>query len=138
MLADFLDRLCSLTTLRHGAGKFTRPGLRMLTPPAIGAPLVLYGVADARQLITSPVVRMLKDAAGGVAYVETGNTVYLLRAEPMSAGCRGAGPRDASPTRIGRLADAQEARARARQRLVCMAQDGEATPSDQEDPSRRG
>lgn len=86
-LADFLDRSFCLTTIRGGRPTRTRPGLRMLTQPTVGGPLVLYGSYDARRLVTSPVVRMFSDAASGGTYVETNNSLYLLETEPSAAHC---------------------------------------------------
>ena len=89
--ADFLDRSFCLTTIRGGRATRTRPNLRMLTRPAVGGPLVLYGTYDARRLVTSPVVRMFSDAAGGGTYVETNNSLYLLRDESGSQGAYSGG-----------------------------------------------
>lgn len=83
--ADFLDRSFCLTTIRGSQATKSRPGLRMLTEPAVGGPLVLYGTYDARRLVTSPVVRMFDDAGGGGTYVETNNSLYLLEREPQGA-----------------------------------------------------
>jgi hypothetical protein len=83
--ADFLDLSFSLTTIRGGHATRTRPGLRMLTQPSVGGPLVLYGTYDARRLVTSPVVRMFSDAGSGGTYVETNNSLYLLQTEPQGA-----------------------------------------------------
>ena len=79
--ADFFDRSFSLTTIRGGRAMRSRAGLRMLTRPAIGGRLVLYGTANDRRLVTSPVVRMFSDTDGGGTYVETNNSLYLLTPE---------------------------------------------------------
>jgi hypothetical protein len=83
--ADFIDRSFCLTTIRGGRPTRTRSHLRLLSQPAVGGPLVLYGTYDARRLVTSPVVRMFSDAGGGGTYVETNNSLYLLRAESQGA-----------------------------------------------------
>lgn len=71
-----------LTTIRSrlGALQGDRYGVRMVGQPEVGRPMVMFGPDGNRRIVTSPVVRMFGDARDSGTYVETKNTLYLLRA----------------------------------------------------------
>jgi hypothetical protein len=68
-----------LTTYRSGAMTDHARDLHMLTQPAVGARLVMYGGASNRRIVTSPVVRMYPAHEVLGTVFETRNSVYLLQ-----------------------------------------------------------
>lgn len=71
-----------LTTIRSRIGAAQdQYGIRMVGRPEVGRPMVMFGSDGNRRIVTSPVVRMFDDAHNSGTYVETKNTLYLLRAE---------------------------------------------------------
>jgi hypothetical protein len=75
------DRSFCLTTIRGPQAARSRPGLRLLNEPEVGTPLILYGQDADRRVVTSRIVRTFVDASAGGTYIETRNSLYLLRPE---------------------------------------------------------
>lgn len=67
-----------LTTYRGGRVTRRRRGLHLLRIPDIGGPLVMYSSVDRRRIVTSPVLRVLRDLFVGGIYFETRNSLYLV------------------------------------------------------------
>lgn len=70
-----------LTTVRsasHGPRGPVSTRVCLVGAPRVGQPLVMFADEGGRRIITSPVVRAFEDRAFGT-YVETRNTVYLLK-----------------------------------------------------------
>lgn len=66
-----------LTTLRPMRGEETE--VRLVGEPRVGHPMIMFG-RDGLRIITTRVLRLMRDAATAVTYVQTKNTLYLLSA----------------------------------------------------------
>jgi hypothetical protein len=71
-----------LTKYRGGQVADQSGDLHLLTPPAVGRRLVMYGGRSNRRIITGPVLRMYQDPSAWGTYFETSNSVYLLQVDP--------------------------------------------------------
>ena len=64
----------------------------LISYPSVGRGMVIFRDPNGHRMVTTPVKRVLGDAAGESLYVETENSVYLLtfRAEPARTVSRAA------------------------------------------------
>ena len=121
MLSDLVGISVCLIALR-GVRRHVL-GLRIVAPPAIGGRLVLSDARTPRRVTSGRIVRILKDVDAERAYVQTGESLYVLRADRSGVGCSDgalsglAARRGWKPT----MARAYEAHARAWQRIWALA-----------------
>lgn len=68
-----------LATLVDGRVTAQHRGLYLLAMPQAGSRLVLYGLEDSRRIVTSRIVRTFTHPGIDGTFIETGNSLYLLR-----------------------------------------------------------
>lgn len=80
---DVLTHRYQLSTIGSGRVGTTHAGLKLLSRPRPGSPLVMYNVARHRRIVTSRVVRVYSEAGVDGSFVETANSLYLLQLDRL-------------------------------------------------------